>query len=160
VNYFNDFQTTGSSINAMKNIYDLAMTFGSLPVTADPVYGWTTYNGSNGDGVLAMPGRDQYYPQNSYGVDGYFPTFRLRALRLGINLELWAEQAALRNAAQVTQDLTAILGKANAGTPQIAYGIGVFTATDPTYQYGGATFSEEPADYELLRTTFITEAGF
>jgi hypothetical protein len=136
------------------------MTFGSKPVAPDPLYGWKTTNGSNGDGVLVYPGRDRYYPGSDYGLDGFFPSFRLRALRLGINAELWAGLAANADAAKAEADLTAFLGAANGGVPQLGYEIGVFSQADPTYQYGGVTWSEDPARLESLRLGFMATAGY
>ena len=159
VNYYQDFQNnTGAA--QYKDLFNQAMTFGATPVTPDPVYGWTSPNGSNGDGVLVYPGRDRHYPGSDHGLDGFFPSFRLRALRLGLNAELWAGLAATADAARVTADLDAFLGAANGGAPQLGYEIGVFAPADPTYQYGGVTWSEDPARLEALRLGFLGTAGY
>ena len=135
------------------------MTFGPLPVTPNPEFGWTASNGTNGDGVLVYPGTDFYWPKSNYGLDGYFPSSRLRAMRLGINLDLWADVAAAKAAATVTTDISALLGSQNGGTPVIAYDIGVQSTSDPTYQWIGVSWSEVADDYETARLKWIGLAG-
>jgi hypothetical protein len=160
-NYMWDYQTNGTQNPAAnKDVFNFAMTYGTVPVTNDSVYGWQAYNGTNGDGVLAYPGKDAFYPSSNYGLNGYFPSFRLRAIRLGINNELWAQKAAAAAPTAFAASLSQLLGAANSGVPQISYQIGVFNASDPTFQRGGATWSENSTDYENARLNWISLAGF
>jgi hypothetical protein len=158
-NYYNDYQNNGSA-TANKDVYNLAMTFGGLPVTPNATYGWTASNGTNGDGVLVYPGTDFYWPHSNYSLNGYFPSFRLRAMRLGINLDLWADAAAAKAASTVTSDVNALLGAQNGGKPVIAYNVGVQSTSDPTYQWIGTSWSEIADDYEAARVKWIGLAGF
>jgi len=120
-----------------------ARTFGFWTSTSS-VLGRTGFQYSNGDGVLLYPGQDALFPEESYNVDAAFPSWRLKMMRRGINDFTYLTLATKYNAKRVNEIVQTIL-------PKVNWEYGVQDVNDPTYQYGGVSWSVDPDVWERAR---------
>lgn len=140
MNYWKNL--AGGSVNT--NVWNSALTFGFNTTPADPTYGNTSFNYANGDGVFIYPGTDLTYSTASYNADTGFPGWRLMMWRRGIN-----DYSLLTMASKY--DPVAVDALVQQTIPKVLWEYGVFDTGDPTYQYGGPSWSIDPNVWELAR---------
>lgn len=135
--------THGAAVNT--DLFNDALTFGYY--TSDSgTFGRTGFLYSNGDGVLLYPGTDALYPADSYGVDVPFPSWRLKMWRRGINDHTYLTLASQFDGKAVDRLVQQII-------PRVLWERGVYDTADPTYQYGGISWSRDPNVWEQARET-------
>lgn len=137
--YYNDFQGG----RGQTNVFQTAQTFGGSP-TQDPVLGMTSWNHSNGDGVLFYPGTDKVYPEESYGVLGPFASLRLKHWRRGIQDVDYITLAMI-------MDPTATQEIVNRMVPKVLWEYGIADPKDPTWVRTDISWSTNPDDWEKAR---------
>ncbi len=142
--YYTSFQGRSKSEVVETNVFRNANTFGGIP-TQDPVFGETSWNYSNGDGVLFYPGRDHVYPSESYEVEGPLASLRLKHWRRGIQD---VEYLVLAN--KVDPERTrAIVSRM---VPKVLWEYGVARSSDPTWQRTDISWSTDPDEWEKARS--------
>jgi len=138
-NYYNDYQTSGKQ----NNVFRYARTYG-MDAQYDPAIGRTGWNYSNGEGVLMYPGKDELFPQDSYGRMGAFASLRLKHWRRGIQdadyIALAQRVDAKRTAAIVERMV-----------PRVFWEVGVEDLSDPTWKLGDISWSADPDDWDRAR---------
>ena len=143
--YWFNFQGCATA-NCQTNVFQQAQTFGGTNVQFDAVLGQTSWNHSNGDGVLFYPGTDLLYPQDSYGLDGPIVSLRLKHWRRGLQD---AEYLALA-ASAAPQATQAIVDQM---VPEVLWEYGIDDPNDPTYVRTDISWSRDPDDWEAARRT-------
>jgi len=147
--YYDDYQ----GVRGPTNVFKTAQTFGGVP-QRDPNVGQTSWNYSNGDGVLFYPGTDTMFPAESYGVDGPFASLRLKFWRRGIQ-----DVDYLAMAAKV--DPAATQAIVNRMVPKALWEYGASDPADPTWVRAPVSWSSNPDDWEAARAELadIIESG-
>lgn len=133
--------THGASVNS--DLFNDALTFGYYS-SDSATYGRTGFLYENGGGVLLYPGIDTLYPADSYGIDGPMPSWRLKMWRRGINDHTYLTLAAKYDPKAVDSIVQEII-------PRVLWERGVALVSDPTYQWGGISWSRDPDVWERAR---------
>lgn len=123
-------------------MYDVAKTFG-YDTGADSILGRAGFQYSQGDGVLVYPGSDTVHTP-SWGVDGAFPSWRLKMIRRGIQDVDYIDAAYGINPSS-TSALVAEM------VPEALWEYYCFNSGDCTYSYGGRSWSDDPNTWETAR---------
>jgi hypothetical protein len=139
LNYYFDYQTSGQQTNLFRS----ARTYG-VDARFDPVIGRTGFNYSNGDGVLAYPGTDRIFPDESYGRSGAFASLRMKHWRRGVQD---ADYLALAKAKD-PQRVDALVRKM---VPRAYWEVGVEELADPTWKLGDVSWPTDPEVWEAAR---------
>jgi len=104
----------------------------------------TSYNYTNGDGVLFYPGTDLVFPQESYGVAGPIASLRLKHWRRGVQDTDYLTLAA-------GKDATATKAIVDRMIPKVLWEYGVNDPSDPTWVQTDISWSTNPLDWEQAR---------
>ena len=137
--YYNNFQGG----RGHTNVFVEAATFGGPP-TFDANRGLTSWNYSNGDGVLFYPGIDTKFPEQSRGLQGPIASLRLKHWRRGIQ-----DVDYLTMAAKVNPSATAALVQKM--VPKAFWEYGVSDPADPTWVLAPTSWSSHPDLWEAAR---------
>ncbi len=138
--YWNNYQGGAGETNVFRQ----AMTYGGKNVTKDPVVGETSWNYSNGDGVLFYPGSDKVYPAESKHLDGPIVSLRLKHWRRGIQDHQYLTMAAAKNPTRVRALVQSMI-------PKVLWEYGVADPTDPTWQRTDISWPVDPDRWEAAR---------
>lgn len=137
--YYNDFQGG----RGHTNVFADAQTFGGPP-TFDVNRGLTSWNYSNGDGVLFYPGIDRKFPAESRGLQGPIASLRLKYWRRGIQ-----DVDYLTMAAQVNPTATEALVQKM--VPKVLWELGISDPADPTWVLAPPSWNTNPDAWEAAR---------
>lgn len=114
---------------------------------ADWTFGQSSDSGyTNGNGVLAYPGSDINHPANSYGVHGPFASLRLKEWRRGTQDGDYLTIAKAINPVATKAILQRTMPQALWEVKDMNWPTG-----DPSYYYGGISWSSNPDDWESSR---------
>lgn len=146
--YHNTEGATGQT-----NVFRQAQTFGTAP-TFDSAKGMTSRGYSNGDGILFYPGKDQFFPSDSYNINGPMASLRMKHWRRGIQDVDYLALANSINPNAVKQIMDAVL-------PTALWEYGVDDVKDPTWKRGDISWSNDPDVWEQARASLasIIETG-
>jgi hypothetical protein len=137
--YYNDFQGG----RGQQNVFANAQTFGGEPAF-DAELGETSWNHTNGDGVLFYPGTDTVFPEVSYDAPGPFASLRLKHWRRGIQDVDYLALAAAVDAAATAEIVAQMV-------PEVLWEYGVEDLGDPTWVRTDISWSIDPDDWEAAR---------
>lgn len=143
-----DYWTDTANGNRNNDLFNNAQTFGGTSTTYDTVKGQTSYQYTNGDGVLVYPGHDVINTPD-YGFDGPIGSWRLKMIRRGIQDVDYIAMA-------YTVNPSSTVAIVNQMVPNILYEHSCFTLSDCTYSYGGRSWSNDPNQWELARQRLAT----
>jgi hypothetical protein len=139
VSYYNDYQGGRGDTNVFTN----AQTFGGPPY-ADAVLGMTSWNYSNGDGVLFYPGTDKKFTGQSYGLDGPIASLRLKFWRRGIQDADYLALAAKIDPVSVQSIVASMV-------PKVMWEVGVDEPADPSWKLTPISWDTNPDTWEAAR---------
>jgi hypothetical protein len=137
--YYNDFQGG----RGHTNVFVEAQTFGGPP-TFDSNRGMTSWNYSNGDGVLFYPGIDSQFPAQSRGLQGPIASLRLKHWRRGIQ-----DVDYITMAARVNPSATEALVQKM--VPKVLWELGISDPNDPTWVLAPPSWNTNPDSWEAAR---------
>lgn len=137
--YYNDYQGG----RGQNNVFVNAQTFGGA-ATFDPNVGMTSWNYSNGDGVLFYPGIDKKFPGQSLGLQGPIASLRLKHWRRGIQDVDYLTMAARVNSGAVATIVQKMI-------PKVLWENDVSDPDDPTWVMAPISWSTDPDDWEAAR---------
>ncbi|MEK7389358.1 MAG: hypothetical protein AAB036_06650 [Elusimicrobiota bacterium] len=139
--YYNDYQGAAGDTD----LFQQARTYGGKPSVKQPnLYGQTSATYGNGDGVLMYPGTDKMYPKSSYDVNGPLASLRLKYWRRGIQDVDYLTLAAIRDPAAVKKIVNQMI-------PKVLWEVGVYNASDPTFQYTDISWTPNADAWEDAR---------
>ena len=137
--YYNNYQGGRGDTNVFKD----AQTFGASPYRHS-ILGMTSWNYSNGDGVLFYPGTDKVFPAESYDLAGPIASLRLKHWRRGIQDVDYISLAARINP-------QAVAGIVERMVPKVLWENGVSDPDDPTWVLAPISWSTDPDQWEAAR---------
>ncbi|MEM8711687.1 MAG: hypothetical protein AAGG01_12095, partial [Planctomycetota bacterium] len=130
------------------DLFNDAKTFGGSREVSHPEHGQTSWNYSNGDGVLLFPGTDVLFPEDSYGLDGPLASLRLKHWRRGLQDFEYLKQAEAIDPAAVDAIVQQIV-------PRVLWEVGVDDPNDPTYVRTDISWSTDPDVWEWAREQLV-----
>lgn len=143
--YYLSFQGNDYSRASETNVFKKAQTFGANDHYSDAIRGeQSSFNYSNGDGVLFYPGTDMVYPSESYNLPGPIASLRLKYWRRGIQDTDYLALAKAINPAKTQQIINQLV-------PKVLWEVGVENQSDPTYLNGPVSWSDDPNVWEAAR---------